>query len=180
MRVKLQFVPVFLLLLIASLSAAAQSDHQKFDAGAIEREIRAFYDGYAEDLRARRGSAVADRYDRQGAYFLGNGEKRFEPYDKIVEIYGKWRGPKSFAWKDLSIEVLSHDAAAVVVMATGGSALRTNRKSSRRRRQNQPQLLPSELLTAVEFRQTSPITAWPRRGHDIAPFAKAVLIPAQD
>ncbi len=45
---------------------------------------------------------------------VGNGTKSLEPFDKVRERYmTKWSGPKSFAWKDLSVEIISKDSAVV-------------------------------------------------------------------
>src|SRR5687768_17289738 len=79
-----------------------------------ERSVRSFYDGYADDLRQARREGIVDRYDRRGAYLMGNGSKRLQTFEQIKDVYmTKWSGPKSFEWKDLSVEVLSKDAAAV-------------------------------------------------------------------
>jgi hypothetical protein len=82
---------------------------------AVEKELRAFYDAYADDLRQHRRDAIAARYDPRGAYLLGQGKKSLESFVAIKERYlNKWNGPKAFEWSDLSIEVLSPDAAVVV------------------------------------------------------------------
>src|ERR1051325_7410505 len=47
----------------------------------IEKEIRQFFDEYADDLRQQRRDAIADRYDSRGAFFLGHGIKVFEDLD---------------------------------------------------------------------------------------------------
>lgn len=93
-------------------SAAAQA---KASTSATEKGILAFYDSYAEDLRQHRREAIVDRYDRRGVYLMGNGSKRLSTFDQVKDIYmSKWTGPKSFEWKDLSVEMISKDAAAVV------------------------------------------------------------------
>jgi hypothetical protein len=80
-----------------------------------EQAVRAFYDAYAEDLRQHRRAAIAERYDRRGVYFLGNGSKTLESYEAVKTSYlTKWTGPKSFGWQDLSVEVLSPNAAVVL------------------------------------------------------------------
>lgn len=85
------------------------------DLAAAERDVRAFYDSYAEDLHQHRREAIADRYDPRVAYSLGNGAKTLTSLESIRSNYRtKWTGPKSFAWRDLSIEVLSPDAAVVL------------------------------------------------------------------
>jgi hypothetical protein len=83
-------------------------------AGVVE-EARAFMDSYARDLLAGNRAAVSARYDRSGAYFMGNGRKEFEPYDSIVARYGGpgWSPPASFEWRDLSFEPLGPDAVVV-------------------------------------------------------------------
>lgn len=97
-----------LALLSAQVNAVAQNNH-------IEREIRAFYDAYADDLRHHRTEAVANRYDDRGYFSLGNGGKRFVSFEDNKKHYTtRWTGPKSFAWRDMSFEVLGPDSAAVV------------------------------------------------------------------
>jgi hypothetical protein len=84
-------------------------------AVATEREVREFYNSYAEDLRQHRREAIADRYDPHGVFFLGQGFKRLESVEATKNHYlTKWTGPKSFEWKDISIEVLSPGAVVVV------------------------------------------------------------------
>src|SRR5688572_2238265 len=69
-----------------------------------ERSVRTFYDGYADDLRQARREGIVDRYDRRGAYLMGNGSKRLQTFEQIKDVYmTKWSGPKSFEWKDLSV-----------------------------------------------------------------------------
>jgi hypothetical protein len=91
--------------------AGAPSSH----AGVVE-EARAFMDSYARDLRAGNRAAISGRYDRNGAYFMGNGNKEFEPYDSIVARYGgpRWSPPASFEWRDLSFEPVGPDAVVVL------------------------------------------------------------------
>lgn len=93
-------------------SAAAQA---KGSSSETEKSILAFYDSYAEDLRQERREAIANRYDRRGVYLMGNGSKRLQTFEQIKDTYlTKWSGPKSFEWKDLSVDIISKDAAAVV------------------------------------------------------------------
>lgn len=82
---------------------------------AVEREVREFYESYAEDLRRHRRESIADRYDPRGVFFLGNGSKILVTFEENKNSYlTKWKGPRSFYWKDMSFEVLSPEAAAVV------------------------------------------------------------------
>ena len=81
---------------------------------SAERELKAFYDDYADDLIKGRGEAIANRYDARGYYSLGNGSKRLISFDDAKKRYTTgWTGPKSFAWKDMSFELLSPASATV-------------------------------------------------------------------
>ncbi|HKP69218.1 MAG TPA: DUF4440 domain-containing protein [Pyrinomonadaceae bacterium] len=81
---------------------------------ATERDIKQFYDSYAEDLRQHRREGIANRYDERGYFSLGNGTKQFISFaDNKKRYTTQWTGPKNFEWKDLSFEVLSPSAAAV-------------------------------------------------------------------
>src|SRR5687767_13606466 len=119
MRVR-TFLSAGLAFLLLQLAAGAQNPpkstgNKDADVGAAEREIRQFYDAYAEDLRQHRREAIADRYDRRGYFSMGNGGKQFVLFDDNRKRYMTgWTGPKSFAWKDLSIEVLSPMSATVI------------------------------------------------------------------
>ena len=70
---------------------------------------------YARDLAAGDRAAIARRYTRGGAWFLGHGRKDFEPYARIEARYAgpEWTPPRSFAWRDLSIEPAGRDAVVV-------------------------------------------------------------------
>ena len=117
---KAQFVFVCYLLLCGGLVAEAQKakvpePQNQNTVAATEREVREFYASYAEDLRRHRREAIADRYDPRGVFLLGHGRKTLQTFEATKDRYlTKWVGPKSFEWKDISIEVLSPDAAVVV------------------------------------------------------------------
>jgi len=82
--------------------------------GAVEKEVREFYDSYGEDMRQARRENIAARYDDRGYYVVGNGAKRFVTFADSRERYLKrWTPPKSFNWRDLSFEVVSPDAVVV-------------------------------------------------------------------
>ena len=96
------------------------------DNRALVSEAQAFMDAYARDLRSGDRAAIAARYDRGGAWLVGNGEKRFHTNAEIVAIYAgtSWSPPASFGWRDLSFEPLGPDAILVVGLfdwGTGGS-----------------------------------------------------------
>jgi hypothetical protein len=84
------------------------------NVAAQQEEIKSFFKDYEEDLRLHRRQAIADRYDTGGYYRIGNGDKSFVSFkDNQNRYLTSWVGPKSFHWKDLSIEVVSGDAAVV-------------------------------------------------------------------
>jgi hypothetical protein len=99
-----------ILVITAGVSSAVAQE-----ISATEKSVLAFYDSYAEDLRQERREGIANRYDRRGAYLMGNGSKRLQTFEQIRERYlTKWSGPKSFSWKDLSVEVISKNVVAVL------------------------------------------------------------------
>ena len=86
------------------------------DARAVAAEAQAFMEAYAGDLRSGDRVAIAARYYRGGAWFVGNGEKSFRTDAEIAAIYAgpEWSPPASFGWRDLSFEPLGPDAILVV------------------------------------------------------------------
>jgi hypothetical protein len=86
---------------------------------AIADEARVFMDTYARDLLAGDRAAIGARYDRTGAYRLGNGSKEFMPYDSVVAQYrgARWTPPAAFEWRDLSFEPVGSDAVLVAGLA---------------------------------------------------------------
>ena len=130
---KAQLLLACALLLCGPVTASAQQVKtpdvpRQSDFAAQEREVREFYDSYAEDLRQHRREAIVNRYDPRGVFFLGNGKKILVSFEGVKNQYlTKWKGPKSFQWKDLTIEVLSPDAAIVLGrfewLAAAGEAL---------------------------------------------------------
>jgi hypothetical protein len=130
---KVQFLLICYLIICISITAAAQkiqkaSDLKKNDLAKVESEVRTFFNEYGEDLRQHRREAIANRYDTAGYYRMGNGNKAFISFEQSKNRYlNRWTGPKDFQWKNLSIEMLSSDAALVVgqfdwKLASGDSA----------------------------------------------------------
>ena len=78
-------------------------------------EAQRFMNAYANDLAAGDRAAIARRYARGGAWFLGHGQKEFESYARIEARYAgpEWTPPRSFEWRDLSIEPAGRDAVVV-------------------------------------------------------------------
>ena len=108
------FLPCLIFILGATaLPVIAQKADRR--TAAAEQEARQFFDAYAEDLRNHRREAVADRYDRRGVFMMGNGNKSLATFEGVKDRYlTKWKGPKSFQWKDLSFDVLAPNVVAVL------------------------------------------------------------------
>jgi hypothetical protein len=70
---------------------------------------------YARALIAGDRAGIAARYDRNGAYAMGNGRKAFGPYTRIVAQYAsaQWQPPHRFEWRDLSFEPIGNDAVVI-------------------------------------------------------------------
>jgi ketosteroid isomerase-like protein len=121
---KARFLLAVCLLLYGSSIAEAQKNKQQTpqnqnatNTTGAESEIREFFNSYAEDLRLHRGDAIAARYDSRGYFRMGNGTKTLVSYEDNQKRYlNNWAGPKSFDWKNLSIEVLSPDSAVVTAL----------------------------------------------------------------
>ena len=127
MKTKLALTLLFLLSLHIGIEAQPRPEPVQNGTAALEREIRAFYESYAEDLRGHRAEAIANRYDSRGYFSLGNGSKRFVSFaDNKTHYTTRWNGPKSFEWKDLSFEILSPTSAAIVGLFewTGASGVK--------------------------------------------------------
>lgn len=107
------------LIALAAPTVAVQAQSRSNAAEpSVLAEARAFMAAYAGDLRGGNRAAIAARYNRGGAWLLGNGEKRFETYAAIQAHYAgpDWAPPVSFEWRDLSY--LSAGPNAVVVAGT--------------------------------------------------------------
>jgi hypothetical protein len=102
-----------MLAVIAIAGCAAAPDPT--DEPPLAAEAREFMAGYAADLVSHDRDAIAARYSRRGVHLVLPGFRKFEPYDSILRTYREaWDGPESFAWEDLSYEVLGDDAVAVI------------------------------------------------------------------
>ncbi len=78
-----------------------------------------FMDTYAEDIADGDRQAIARRYSRQGATFIGGEYKEQLSFETLSSRYAKaWKPPASFRWQDLGFEKLSEQS----VMVTGGIA----------------------------------------------------------
>jgi hypothetical protein len=98
------------LLMSSPALAAAQTAEP-----AIVAEAQAFMDGYARDLLAGDRTAIASRYDRDGAWMVHAGETRLMPHDAIARRYAeRWSPPAAFEWKDLVFVPSGPDAVTVI------------------------------------------------------------------
>ena len=81
----------------------------------LEKDARLFMEGYAEDLRSGRRHAIAKRYDKRGAFRVGEGEKTFETPEMIRNAYlNNWTPPRTFEWRNLTFEKIGPDAILVI------------------------------------------------------------------
>jgi len=82
---------------------------------AVEAEARAFMAAYADDLRQHDREGIAARYDPDGAWMIFDGQREFVSAADLRRDYLEiWRGPESFAWRDLAFEVTGPDSVVVV------------------------------------------------------------------
>lgn len=121
-------IVIVLLSLFAAAPLAAQPAARP--EPAVVTEARAFMAAYAEALRVGDRAGIARRYDRNGAFFLGNGNKRFETHAQIIANYAgaDWQPPHRFEWRNLSFEPVGYDAVVVAgqfawTPAEGGAAV---------------------------------------------------------
>ena len=96
-------------LLLAAQAAAAPPGPETYARRTVEQapivaEAQAFMNAYADELRRGDRAAIAARYDRGGAWLLGEGEKSFSTWAALQARYAgpQWQPPGSFAWRDLT------------------------------------------------------------------------------
>ena len=104
----MRFIAAFLILLAAPLAAQPAEP-------PVVAEARAFMAAYAQALQQGDRAGIAGRYDRTGAFHLGNGRKGFESYAAIQALYrgARWQPPYQFEWRDLSYEPVGPDAVVI-------------------------------------------------------------------
>ncbi len=119
-RARRRLLPLFMVVVAAGAACArttgsAGSDVAIATGDELVQQARTFMDAYGRDLRSGDRAAIAARYDRSGAYFLGNGRKEWVSYDSIEAQYRGpgWSPPAAFEWRDLSIESVGPDAVVV-------------------------------------------------------------------
>lgn len=106
----MHLIAVFLAMLAFATPLAAEPAEPP-----VVAEARAFMADYARALIAGDRAGIAARYDRTGAYMLGNGRKAFGSHARIVAQYAspQWQPPHRFEWRDLSFEPAGPDAVVV-------------------------------------------------------------------
>jgi opacity protein-like surface antigen len=111
----MRILAALLFLFAASAPLAAQAPASASAEPPVVAEARAFMASYAEALSAGDRAGIAGRYDRTGAYHLGNGHKSFETHARIVALYAgqDWQRPHRFEWRDLSYEPVGADAVVI-------------------------------------------------------------------
>jgi len=118
----MRWIPLMPMLVPFPALIQAQATDLKSSTQSIEHEAREFMLGYADDLRSGRRLSIAARYDKRGAFRVGEGEKIFETPEMIRACYlTQWVPPRTFEWRNLSYEVLSPDAVIVVGLFDWGT-----------------------------------------------------------
>lgn len=106
-----QLMPMMLVLPALFQAQRAESSPQF----PIEKEAREFMTDYADDIRGGRRREIAARYDKRGAYRVGEGEKVFETIELIKATYlTQWTPPLTFEWHNLTYEAISPDAVVII------------------------------------------------------------------
>ena len=74
------------------------------DDAPVVIEAKTFMAGYADDLLTGDRAAIANRYDRRGAWRVGGGEKTFDEWNAIRRYYAEgWNKPATFEWRDFRV-----------------------------------------------------------------------------
>jgi hypothetical protein len=113
---RLAILAAFALLALGACAPPAPPARQEQQqAPSPEAEARQFMAEYAADLQRGDRLALAERYHRDGAYLLGDGEKELRSFEQITQLYlNDWHPPAAFSWTDLSYEPVGDDAVLVV------------------------------------------------------------------
>jgi hypothetical protein len=103
-----------LVLFLSALIGCGTAPAAERNSG-VEAEARRFMAGYAADMQRQNRDGLAARYQREGAYWVLHGRKRFLVHDSIVAYFREqWLPPDEFRWEDMSYEVLGDDAVVVI------------------------------------------------------------------
>ena len=104
-----------LLALFAFAPPLAAQPGEPFPDTRLFMQARTFMDAYAEDLRRGDRAAIAARYDREGAWLVGEGTSSHETLAQLTARYASadWRPPARFEWRDLAYLMLGPDTVLV-------------------------------------------------------------------
>ncbi len=118
-------MPLLLLVMLPLAVGSAGRSRATDDSGPVQ----AVLDSIARDLTSNNRAALVARYDKRGAFFLGNWGAELVPFDSLrTQIYGSdWKPPVQFAWRNLHIEPLGPGSSIVYAQflwrtATGDSS----------------------------------------------------------
>ena len=101
-RNRMRFVPLIpTILMMPALFQMQGTGTSARTETPIENDARDFMAGYAEDLRRGRRQSIVNRYDKRGAYRVGEGEKTLESWELIRAAYlSQWNPPTRFTWRE--------------------------------------------------------------------------------
>lgn len=110
---------LIMVLLAAPIAAGASAQAPQGASAAQDRltaEATSFMAAYADELRAGDRAAIAARYDRRGAWRVGDGTAVLDGWERISAIYAsnQWQPPAAFEWRDLAYEPAGPDSVIVV------------------------------------------------------------------
>ncbi len=93
-----------LLLVILPLAVGSGAHSRATD----ESGVQAVLDSIARDLISNNRSALVARYDKRGAFLLGNWGVELVPFDSLsTQIYGSdWKPPAQFGWHNVHIDAV--------------------------------------------------------------------------
>lgn len=101
---------------LAAVSPLQASQSASLAQDRLTAEATAFMAAYADELRAGDRAAIAARYDRRGAWRVGDGTAVLDSWERISAIYAgtQWQPPAAFEWRDLAYEPAGPDSVVVV------------------------------------------------------------------
>ncbi len=104
-------MPLLLLVMLPLAVGSAGRSRATDDSGPVQ----AVLDSIARDLTSNNRAALVARYDKRGAFFLGNWGAELVPFDSLsTQIYGSgWKPPVRFAWHNVHVEALGPRSSAV-------------------------------------------------------------------
>jgi Nuclear transport factor 2 (NTF2) domain len=112
------------------IAPKSNPQNSRADTANTVVEARRFMAAYASDLRGHDTVALANRYDRNGAYMILNGKKTFRSFEEINTVYKEqWAGPTRFEWFGLTYTVTDEDSVLVMGQFNWGTKSDTQRFS---------------------------------------------------